>query len=487
MATGRQFIIFATLAVFFGAASAAPPTIDAAFPAGGKIGTEIPVTFVGKAQPWPATFWASDSAVKFVPDEEKERVGKFVLDPKAKPGPVWFRFFNNEGTSEPRLFFVGNLSEISEHTEADHQSVSTGQKIKPAFPLVINGQLKVKNEADFFTVTLRKSQPVFLALDGYSLRSPIDPMLHIYDSDGARIELKHDGPTNLDPRLKFTPPKDGTYTIGVLAIGHPANANVYLQGSTACVYRLYIATDEKSLPSHFRPETQNVTFLDKSHTPNLTTFPAKKGDRLLAKVEAFSLGFATDPVLRILKPDGSLLRETDDVKPTLDAEYLWKVSADGDYKIEVADRFGRAGKDIGYRLTIEPPVPGFTAFADKHSYIVKAGETTDVKIKITRLHGHTEKLAIKPPKIEGIEFELPEIPDKSGDVTVKIKPKKEAKAFSGPIRFSISKGEKKTETIVPFTFQDTAARGPFLLDEIEDLWLTVTVEKPKEAEDKKKD
>ena len=483
---------------------AAAPKIDAIYPAGGKIGTEIDVVFVGKCDPWPCEFWASDSGVKFVPDEKKERVGKIVLDKKTKPGPFWFRFLNAEGTSEPRLFFAGTLPEVVEDAKLEHGAVLEGQPVTEKLPLVVNGRLEKKNEADFFKMTAKKGDVLHLALDGYSLRSPIDPMLHVYDADGARLALQHDGPVNLDPRLKFPIPADGEYTIGVLAIGHPTNANVFLQGSTASVYRLHLALNEKALPAHLKPAPlpvspqvnapytapfEVVSVLEKPRTPNRVTVSAKKGDSFLAKVEAFSLGFETDPVLRIFKPDGALIRETDDVKPNRDSEYLVKISADGEYGIEVADRYGRAGENLKYRLTVGERKTDFTVTADKHSYAVKAGETVEVKLKIARINGHVVPLELVVPKIPGIDVELPkEIPNKTADVIIKLKAKADAKAFNKSIQIKLreSEGDAKLVKTIDFSLQDATARGPFLIDEISDLWLTV-IPKPAPKKEEKPD
>ncbi len=502
--TGRPFLL---LSLFGAAAMAAPPTIDSVLPAGGKIGTEVDVAFAGKAAPWPCEFWSSDPGVTFVADEKKERVGKIKLDPKVKPGPVWIRFLNAEGASEPRLFYAGKLPEIAEDEKAEHGAVLEPLEIKESLPVVMNGRLLKRNEADFYSVTLKKGQTLHVGLDGYALRSPLDPMLQIYDAKGARLVLQHDGSTNLDPRVAFPVPADGKYIVGVLGTTHPASANVNLQGTSSCVYRLHLATDRNSLPPHFSPQevkkkapvsearpapVEVVASLEKKNTPERIAVTAKKGESLLVKVDAFALGFETDPVLRIFKPDGVLLRETDDVKPTRDAEYLWKVSADGDYGIEVADRFGRAGESFGYRLTVAPPQPEFSATVDKHSYVVKAGASADIKVSFKRLHGHKAPLELAIEGAKNVEVELPkEIPEKSGDVTIKLKAKDDAQAFSGPLQIKIvepgADGKGSVEKRVPFSLQDSAARGPFLRDEIDDIWLTVTPKPKPKPEEKKPD
>ncbi|NNE93163.1 MAG: hypothetical protein HKN23_16085 [Verrucomicrobiales bacterium] len=481
--------------------SAAPPTLDYFYPAGGKVGTEVEVTFAGKMDPWPAKAWSSNSEVTFVADEKTK--GKFTakISAKAKPGPVLVRVHNPEGVSPARIFVVGSAAEISEDAKEKHSALSTSQKLEQPMPLTVNGKVAGRNEVDFYTVSLKKGQTLHALVDGYAIKSLMDPMLHLYGPNGGRIRVAHDGPVNLDPRFSFPVPAEGDYSVGVAAIGHPPNANVHLHGANSAVYRLYLATDPKSIPAHLQPVSdpdspkpaegkplappfEFVSTLTKQHTPERIAIATKKGDKFRVKVEAFTLGFATDPVLRIFKPDGVLLREIDDVKPNRDAEYPLAISLEGDWSIEVADRFGRAGGDIRYRLSVQPQVPDFSATTDKADYVVEAGGEAEAKVTVTRVFGDTATLKIEVKGLPaGVETEIAEVPEKTGPVSVKLKAKPDTKPFSGPIQFVVSEpeGEEKRERVAVFSFQDKDARGPYLIDEVTDLWLTVTAK----AEEKK--
>ncbi len=495
-----------TLAIAPFSTSAAPPTLDAIFPAGGKAGSEVEVTFVGKIEPWPGKLWFSEKGFQFTPDpdEKKKGKGKLKIPAGLKTNAVLIRAYNEEGASEPAIFAIGDKTEILEE-EKDGSSVGKATALDPAkFPLVVNGRLEKSHELDSWKIPLNKGQKIYAFLDGYALRSPVDPSLHIYDSVGNRLDLIHDGSVNLDPRMQFEAPAKGDYILSIAGFAHPPAATIYYTGSSKSTYRLHLATDLKQLPAHFSAddigkdgEKEKATAplsisgtLAKESEKDTVILSAKKGDSWLIKAEAFVLGFPTDPVLTIFKPDGASLKEIDDVKPNRDSEYLWKVAADGEYKIQVRDRLGRGGPDFRYRLKINKPVPDFKSIVEKSNYVVKQGEEISIKVTLTREYSHKTPLTLRiDPLPKGLKLTPPEkIPEKSGDITLKLKADDKAPAFSGPVKFLLKEQaedkSKGNERITEFSFQDDKARGPYLINETETIWLTIP---PKKKEEKKKD
>lgn len=508
MKASRPISAFAALSFLVQTTVAAPPTLDAITPPGGKAGSEVAITLVGKYEPWPCQLHFSEPGFQFVPDPEKKGTGKLKIPGGFKKNAVLIRSHNAEGVSEPVIFAVGNTREIQDD-EKDENKVSKAAPLDPAtFPLVINGRLQKRDELDGWKLSLNKGQTVFAYVDAYSLRSPVDPVLHVYDAKGNRIEIQHDGPVNLDSRLRFTAPEKGDYIVAIVGFAHPAAATIHYVGSEKIVYRIHFANEEKQLPEHFVPKDIGKDHseakaplpfkiggtLTKPLQKNPVTVTAKKGDSWWLQADAYSLGFPTDPVLAIYNAEGKSIREVDDVKPDRDAEYLWKVSADGEYKIEVRDRLGRHGENFRYQLSAEKPVPDFSAVAEKSNYLVKAGEEVSIKVTITRVQDHKVPLSVRvDPLPKGLILTPPDsIPDKSGDITLKLKASNPATPFSGPIRIILSEkpeGEAKgKEKPASFTFQGTDARGPYLIDETEEVWLTIPPPPPPpKKEEKKKD
>lgn len=488
---------------------AAPPTLDALVPSGGKKGTETaPLAISGKTDPWPPQVWCSNPGVKIEALEEKGKFA-FSIDPETESGPCWVRLFNAEGASEPRIFVVGSLPEIVEDSGQGNDGIAEAIPVE-SLPGVINGRLEKSQDVDAWKVALKKGQTLHARLDGYSLRSGIDPFLHLYDPDEIRVELGNDNPRNLDPRLVHEAEKDGDYVVAVMAIATPPNANVFFHGGGTTAWRLTLSTDATDLPSDAVSEVPAKDSLgiegeklkplslpidgfgtllstDNGKTDRVL-FSAKKDQSLRLEVRVLDHGFPTDPVLKLKKEDGSLIREVDDRKSDRNAEYLYKIPADGNYLAEVSDRFGRVGEDLRYQLEIGEEQADFLVAADQSKYSIDPGGKATIKLTVTRSGGHELPLKVEvvglPDKISRGELTL-DGKAKAGELALEAAP--DAPAVSRPIQIRVTEergeGKNAKTLLVPFSFQGSDARGPYLLDEIDHLWLTV---KPKAKNDDKK-
>ena len=488
---------------------AAPPTLDALIPSGGRKGTAMAsLSISGKTDPWPPQVWCSNPDVKIEALEEKGRFA-FSIDSKAEPGPCWVRLFNEEGASEPRIFVVGSLPETVEDSGQGNDGFAEAIPVE-TLPVVINGRLEKSQDVDAWKVALRKGQSFHARLDGYSLRSGIDPFLHLYDPDGIRLALGNDNPRNLDPRLFHQAEKDGDYVVAVMAIATPPNANVFFHGGGTAAWRLTLSTDAADLPSDAVSEVPTEDSLGiEGETPKPLSLPingfgtllpndngktdrvlfsARKDQSLRLEVSVLDHGFPTDPVLKLRKEDGTLIREVDDRKSDRNAEYLYKIPADGNYLVEVSDRFGRAGENLRYQLEIGEEQPDFQVVADQSKYVLEPDGKATIKLTVTRFGGHELPLKVEvvglPDATNGGPLTL-DGKAKTGDLPLEAAP--DASPVSGPIQIRVTEesgeGKNAKTLLVPFSFQGSDARGPYLLDEIEHLWLTV---KPKSKDDDKK-
>lgn len=498
-------VTFVAFAAFAQTLFATPPQLDAIQPPGGQAGAEIEVTLHGKFGPWPCQLHFSTEGISFTPDPEKAGTGKIRIPNDVPTGTIEIRARNPEGVSKPQFFVIGKIREINE-TEEDGNAVSSAQSIDPALlPLAINGTLAGNHELDAFRIALKKNEILHAAVDGYRLRSLIDPVLHIYDSEGNRLQLAHDSVPHLDPRITFTAPSEGEYTVAVTAFAHPPAASVYYRGDKKAVYRLYLAKNQKQLPAHLFPESIGddtagdriapgkpvVGTLPDSGEPAVWKVVAKKGEKWFIEVEAAMLGFETDPVLRIVKPDGSELRTVDDSNKTPDAEYLWTVAADGEYQITIADRFRRGGSGLRYRLNVKKAEPGFEAIAEQSEYILQPGKAVDIKLKVSRLNGHMGEVTAAIPDLPAtvVVKDPKPAPEKSGDWTIQLEAKPEAAPFQKPIRIQFNEKAVEGESasspaFARFSFANDNSRGPYLLEEAQQIWLTIP---PAKKEEKKPD
>ncbi len=487
----------------------APATLDAIWPPGGTRGTEIDVTLTGKLDPWPCQLSFSKKGFTFTPDKEKKGTGKLKIAADAGTGPVVVHAVNPEGVSAAQFFIVGELPEILEE-DKDENTTSKAQSINASkLPLVVNGKLPGNNELDAFKLTLKKGETIHAAVEGYTIRSLIDPVLHVYDAEGHRLAMEHDGAVHLDPRMEFTAPKAGDYTFAVTAFAHPPAASVYFRGGKNAQYRLYLARKQEELPKRLLPADpgpdvkENKLTAEKAAAGTLSkpgetdryTFTAKKGDQHLITVESASLGYPTDAVLRILKPDGAELKLIDDANKENDPEYLWKVAADGDYEITIADRFQRGGPAFRYRVSALKPVPHFTTTFEKSEYLLERGKSVDIKLKVTRFHGGKENLVFEiTPLPDKVTFTGPDkVSEKGGEVTLKLEAAADAPAFQKPLTVHAyvtdKDGKKSGKPVAAYrSFKDDPNyRGAYVLMELPELWLTIPPKKeePKKPEPKK--
>jgi hypothetical protein len=521
--------VIVRLAIWLAAAtviSAAPPTFDAIFPAGAQVGTELEIAAVAKVTKWPPQVWCSSEKVVFEPLEKANQFKVKIAD-DAKPGPCLVRLFDGEGVSPVRIFVVGSQPEIAEVVEND--TFETAQPIE-TLPALINARLEKSDDSDFYRVSLKKGQQLLVRLDGYSLRSLIDPFLHLYGPSGYPILLASEF-QNRDARFRFKVPVDGDYAVRVDALGHKANANVTFAGSGAMVYRLELTTGESAIPID-RPEpTAKETgskqviakpmrlagVLSKPKEVDLYKWTAKKGDRVFVRVEGQRLQFPPDLVLKITRPDDVLYKEIDDVKPYVDPELLVTAPLDGDYEFKVWDRARKGGPEFKYHLVLEEPAPDFNATANLDAYILKAGETVDLTLKFVRLNGHKLPIKVEIDGLpDGVTFEPVEAPEKSGNIVVKLAAKEDIAQANGPLTIRLVETEPKPEPpaegeekpaaaaespeaepeppfepqirVVPFSYLlEADARGEFLVNENSSPWLTVLPKPPPKEEEEKKE
>lgn len=87
-------------------------------------------------------------------------------------------------------------------------------------------------------------------------------------------------------------------------------------------------------------------------------FSAKKGQTYRVLSFANKIGTPVDTVIYIYDATGKQIGSNDDADGSSDSRLDFAVPADGEYVIGVRDMLDRGGKDFGYRIETEAPVPG---------------------------------------------------------------------------------------------------------------------------------
>ena len=515
MSAGRKtrFGVFVLAILMSCTASAAVPTLNYFFPAGGQVGSTMEVTASYKCDSWPPKVWTAHDGLKFAPDAKTKGKFKVEISEAVPAGPHLVRIYDKSGASIPRAFVVSPHPNLAE--KETNNGFESAQVVEPT-PVVVNGKWSAREDADSFAVDLKRGEWLTASVEAYSLHSPTDPVLHLLDPDGVRVGFNHDRFENLDPRLDFRASRDGRHVVQIAAFEHPPKADVRFYGSSSAIYRLTLTVGDQPAPRELygmarekAPESTSENALDDGGgDANAMSMPAvidgsigvngevdrfpftaKKGEKIQFEVFSRRLGFGLDSHLAILDKSGKQLAENDDrSRDKPDSNLVWTARADGDYAVAIRDIRGRGGSQFQYRLVAGSPTTGFEAAVDKHAVAFAPGKTAELKIKVTRIGGHKADLKIEALDLpQGVEIAMDKIPAKSVDVKVTLKAKADALPANAPVRFRVveTKGDAaEGDTVMATNDLNGDPKGDRLVNKTESIWLTITPAPEKKPEKK---
>jgi len=227
------------------------PRLTVLTPAGGKVGSTFEVTFAGSELDQPQALIFSHAGIKaepIIPDPPKP-------DPKAKPDPKKppappppitkfkvsiagntpvgsydVRFVNKFGVSNPRIFAVGDLNEVTE--KEPNNDVEPATRID--IGTTVNGVISAPTDVDYFVFTGKKGQRILIACMTAGIDSKLHPELWLYDSKGRQLGYHRPLPGN-DGVFDFIFPDDGDYYLRL-------NQFTYTAGGADYFYRLSVSS-----------------------------------------------------------------------------------------------------------------------------------------------------------------------------------------------------------------------------------------------------
>ncbi|MDB6134374.1 MAG: peptidase [Verrucomicrobiales bacterium] len=222
------------------------PRPTAVYPNGGKAGSKTEVTFLNDpAGPVKQTVE--------VPNTPGEKLPLYaVTDLGSAPSP--------------NLFRISDLENVLETEPNDSLAEAKAQpSAPPAVPIAFNGIIGKPNDSDWFRFTAKKDQRLDLAIYSRSLRSPLDPVLEIFNADGGGLNGNDDNGPNPDSRIGgFTFPADGDYYIRV--------HDQLNRGGPDFVYRVEAAPPAPSMNAY-------ITRFDRVDSQMRQQMPVPRGGR----------------------------------------------------------------------------------------------------------------------------------------------------------------------------------------------------------------
>jgi len=203
--------------------------------------------------------------------------------------------------------------------------------------------------------------------------------------------------------------------------------------------------------------------------------PLKKGQPIVVSVEANSLYFPVDPVVKLVDPDGKPVANVDDTGPSKDVALTYPPARDGTFRLLVTDRYGRGGERSWYLLTARPEEPDFELSVGSDAIVVSPGKPTELAVKIQRRTGPAgsvgpvtiQPVGLPPGVTAPAVTSEPTGPTAS---TVTLKFTASGAAFSGAIKI-VGQSSK------PKDFQRFARTPPKLGVAFESIWLTAVEKK----------
>lgn len=166
------------------------PRPIAVYPAGGKLGDQVEVRFLGDP---------TGDIVKKV-KLPTQQIANYELVPEDKTGtaPSGIPF---------RLSAHGNVLEKEPNN-------SIKEATPAELPMALNGILEKPGDVDYFKFKMKKGETYEIECYGRRIRSAIDAVMVLYNAAGQGITSNDDsrGP---DPYFRFTAPADGEYVLSV--------------------------------------------------------------------------------------------------------------------------------------------------------------------------------------------------------------------------------------------------------------------------------
>jgi hypothetical protein len=188
------------------------------FPPGGKPGTSVEVTITGsdldEVDQLTFSHGGITAAAKMTTPTELERTarpvpGQFTVTiaGNVSPGVYEATAVGRFGSSNPRSFVVGTLSELSDSAGNN----SADKAIEVPLDSTVNGRVE-QNNYDFFRLKLKQGERVVIDCAADRLDSRLDATLVVLNAAGREIARVRNT-VGEDPVLDFAAPSEGDYTL----------------------------------------------------------------------------------------------------------------------------------------------------------------------------------------------------------------------------------------------------------------------------------
>jgi hypothetical protein len=215
------------------------------------------------------------------------------------------------------------------------------------------------------------------------------------------------------------------------------------------------------------------------------TFPAVKGRAYELTITAAQAGSPLDAWIKLESADGKEVARDDDTG-SRDPKIKWTAPSDGTFTVVIGDVTHRGSDEFLYRLAITEPAPAVTASTTAHTVAITASKTADIKATVKRANGFKPKLELATLNLPaGITAAAVEVPEKDGEVTLKLTAEPAAAPASQPFQLILREKEGGLEHPVRYSLAATSedngvpqGYAELVINATDQLWIAVTPEMP---------
>ncbi len=365
------------------------------------------------------------------------------LDPRlvftaTKPGPHIVRVFAFPSAPDSSVAFHGGANYVYRLT------LTTGPFVTHSIPLTVS--LAEPGSVTLFGWNLPPdSQAVVVPFGGELLASAVE------------LETQADLRNVSDSRLGFAFHTNFAGAARVRLVSHPVITG--------------LASMDAHNPTVLTPPSAVTGRLPAPRQTAVFRVPLKKGQQLVAVVEARGLDFPLDPVLKLTDPTGKIAVNVDTPAPSRAEVLTHAASQDGDYQLSVRDRHRRGSDRSFFRLTARLEEPDFELTTAADALIVNPDKPTEFIINVVRRT--PPGVTVGPITIEAVD--LPPgitaaalISEPTGPTATKVtlSLSTTGPAFSGQLRI-------RGTAALPLALQRLARTPPKLNMSFDSVWLTV--------------
>lgn len=126
------------------------------------------------------------------------------------------------------------------------------------------------------------------------------------------------------------------------------------------------------------------------------------------EIAAFSrsIGSPLDPVVRITDAAGKVLKELDDLGNKPDPRFDFAATADGEYEVQISERFGNGGPRGVYVLAIHELEASARLTVANDSFVVDGDKPLEIAVSVERIAGFSDEITVSAMDLpEGVTAE----------------------------------------------------------------------------------